>query len=56
MSKKKKKFCPYCQTKQRTIERLESQLRSYEIKRAQRIIDRLESQLLAYEAKRNRRI
>jgi glutaredoxin len=30
---KKKKYCPYCQNKQRTIERLETQLRSYEFER-----------------------
>jgi hypothetical protein len=35
MSKKRKKqkYCPYCQHKQRTIDRLENQLRDYEMQR-----------------------
>ena len=35
MSKKNKrqKYCSFCQSKQRTIDRLESQLREYEIKK-----------------------
>lgn len=30
---KKKKYCPHCQNKQRIIEKLESQLRNYEIEK-----------------------
>ena len=33
MSKKKRKFCPNCQNKQRIIERLEAQLQTKEIQR-----------------------
>jgi glutaredoxin len=35
MSKKNKrqKYCPYCQAKQRTIDRLEIQLRNQEMKK-----------------------
>ena len=38
MSKKnkKKKYCPYCQAKQRTIDRLEAQLQEAEFKRMTR--------------------
>jgi hypothetical protein len=32
---KKRKFCPYCQAKQRLIEKLESQLWAYEAKKVQ---------------------
>jgi hypothetical protein len=37
MSKKNKrqKYCPYCQAKQRLIDRLESQLYAHEVKRIQ---------------------
>ena len=40
MSKKNKrqKYCSFCQNKQRTIDRLESQLREYEIKRIKALI------------------
>ena len=38
MSKKNKrqKYCSFCQSKQRLIDRLESQLREYEIKKLSR--------------------
>jgi glutaredoxin len=39
---KKRKYCPYCQAKQRTIERLEAQLRNYEFERiAQKPLSRI---------------